>query len=300
MKKLIAILAALLILSTSLGALAVPAVNRCTLGPFGFTVPTDMRRVQSGDGDSTRIDYENSSGDTVVCSLATVEVDASDVFGLNLYYTSVVSGIGLQNPATEIIDIGGHSAMLWRGAYPVQGGSALRAAGLVYHRGATSLVIAFYSGHMPEDNLYDCARQIAESITYTDPPTVYQTKRIEFSINGPYLYHDEGTDYVVLGYDWTNISEEPQSFDYMITATCYQHGREVSDYSPRSFYQYNTSDKFLPGYGTRNYDIFNIDSLEDEVTIYVDDGFDVSGKFDDIKLTAIPSELPEFDGVPNR
>jgi hypothetical protein len=134
----------------------------------------------------------------------------------------------------------------------------------------------------------------------SESPTVYQTERIEFSLNGPYLYHDGDRDYVVLGYDWTNISDEPQSFSFMITATGYQHGREVSDYSPDSFYQYNTLDKFLPGYGTRSYDIFRIDSLEDEVVIYVDDGYDMSDRFEDITLTVIPSELPEFDGVPNR
>ena len=300
MKKLIAILAALLILSTSLGALAVPMTQTDTLGPFTFSVPNNLERVRSGEDGNPHIDYEGANGNTLVFSILPSKNTVPNDAILNMIYQQSVHSIGLDDPHSEPIDIDGNPAMLWYGGYPIAQNSDLRAAGLIYLRGLSCLLVAFYTDNMTDDSMLDYVHKIADTVVYAEPPTVYQTKRIEFSINGPYLYHDEGTDYVVLGYDWTNISEEPRSFDYMITATCYQHGREVSDYSPQSFYQYNTSDKCLHGYGTRSYDIFRIDSLEDEVTIYVDDGFDVSGKFDDIKLTALPSELPEFDGVPNR
>ena len=131
-------------------------------------------------------------------------------------------------------------------------------------------------------------------LTNVTDPTIYYTKEIKFSIVGPYLYHGIEHDYVILGYNWTNILDKPTSFSYKLISTGYQNGIEVYDFFPLEIIsKSNHSTNILPNHILISYDAFSI-SDDSEIVIVIED-FNFPHTMDPISINSSPSDLPIFE-----
>lgn len=121
---------------------------------------------------------------------------------------------------------------------------------------------------------------------------VYHTSKLSFSISGLYLYEKNDAQYLVVGFDWTNDSDTPETFWSQLSVTAYQYGIEIDYKFPQGFDgQRMTS--VLPGYSMTSYNSYLLNG-NGEVTVVVDDLIDLTDHFEDIYITVNPCDLPLF------
>lgn len=131
-----------------------------------------------------------------------------------------------------------------------------------------------------------------------NPDYLYSTDTISFSVVNTYLHQAPDNDFIIIEFLWRNQTSEPISFNMNLLVTGYQNGKELSriNYEPdydTDLMSVETLDRIMPGYENTNYEFIPLKD-NSEVTIVIDQAFEVGDSFEDITYTVMPSDLSEF------
>lgn len=135
-----------------------------------------------------------------------------------------------------------------------------------------------------------------ETPTATEAPSTngeYKTDKISFKIAGNYRYTESGNNYLVIQYDWSNISNENVTFIEALQTEVYQNGVQV-DVGIIGGFDINTLTKVMPGYGATAYEVYEMPD-NSQMTVIVDQFLDMYNAFDNVTYTVEPSSLQTFN-----
>lgn len=110
----------------------------------------------------------------------------------------------------------------------------------------------------------------------------FTLENVTFTVPGVYRYTENGEEFAVIRFDWTNNSNNPMDFsDCNIYATVYQDGVEVSDGYARL--DTNTGKNVLPGYSLTSYRVYKLTGTSD-VVIYL---YGYDSDYDQVNFTNV-------------
>lgn len=276
-----------------------------SLGVFRFSLLPQWEKISESTDDLVTAYYfqNTASGPDNTLRILTVKSNNTytDSHSLELFYESVVDGMGVINAYGSVYTINGGTGYYWGGSIPVSDTETARISGALYCHDNDLLVITYTDSECSIKSLWMAVKEIADSVVVDDRPTsaseecanaTYQAEELHFSICGTYMLHADDSDYIVIGIDWTNDSDKPIMFWSSLSIEAYQNGIEIDSHAPYDF-EKNDWVKVLPGYGTTSYACFPING-NGEVVFVIDDYIDISNKFEDVYITVNPDELPEI------
>lgn len=117
-----------------------------------------------------------------------------------------------------------------------------------------------------------------------------------YKLDGPYLYHAADGDYIALFYDWINTDDSPRDDFLLVSVEAYQNGHDLDSAWLDDFWDkyHDPNDKYMPGYGGRSYKIFKLED-DSDVSFVVDTDMDIVDAYEDVVFTVNPSELSTID-----
>ena len=303
MKKLFSVLLFFVLLTSAALAAADTDAEETTvdLGTFHVSLSSKWVMPTEETAGSTISKYFHNAYGNPMNSLTILSTDiGSGHIGpqTETFYKEVVEGMNITNVHGEIFCVNDEPGYLWYGD-SFEDGDTFPVAGFIYSHGESLLVIVYVEDYLSGKVLQLTVKKIASTVGVSDSTssddlsvTTYQTDDIQFSISGTYLHHGDDGDYAVIGFDWTNISDEPIMFVTKLSIEAYQNGIEIDSHAPYDF-DNNDWTKVLPGFGTTSYACFPISGSGDVVFV-IDKYIDLSKHFEDIYITVNPDELPEI------
>lgn len=274
-----------------------------SLGDFCFSISPQWELVSSESNDSINAYYFHntlSDHDNALAAMVTKAANTyTDSESLELFYKSVINGMDILGARGFVHTINGETGYIWSDDFLDEDKTIQHDAGALYCYDSNLLVLSYYEKDANMIDQIKLVQQIADTISINDgdlpndlTPAIYQTDDIQFSISGTYLHHGDDGNYAVIGFDWTNISDEPIMFVTKLSIEAYQNGIEIDSHAPYDFDK-NDWTKVLPGFGTTSYACFPISGSGDVVFV-IDKYIDLSKHFEDIYITVNPDELPEI------